>query len=346
VDELDVLRRFQANVPEPDEATVRRVRAELMERMIGSDRSARGFVPLRGHRRRWAVATAAGVVAAALVFLLPVLVPGEPRGAQAEAAEVLNRAAAVAARQAAPAVPPPGTYRYTRSEGAYLGVWGDAPMFSVLLPRTREFWQGTDGTGRLRTRFGEAVFLGERDRARWEAAGRPDLGANQTSDHRFDGSPRNRLHHQDVNSLPTDPGKLFGVLQARAEVGDPSNPVDFRMLEEVAEILRETVAPPELRAAAYRVAGRIPGIELVGEVTDPVGRRGVAVAITADYNGLRRLELVFDPETSMLQAEREILLERIPELDAAPPVVVGYNVYLASGFVDSMSERVEDPLVG
>lgn len=173
--------------------------------------------------------------------------------------------------------------------------------------------------------------MGERDRARWEAAGRPDLGGGETTDETF--GPGG-LHYEDLASLPTDPDELSQVIRARAEQTDV--PVEAEMLVIVGDLLRETAAPPDLRGALYRVAARIPGVELVGEVTDPAGRRGVAVAVTSDYSGARtRKELIFDPETSDLLAEQEVLLERVQWLDADPPAVIGYAVYLESGTVDS-----------
>lgn len=109
------------------------------------------------------------------------------------------------------------------------------------------------------------------------------------------------------------------------------------MLVIVGDLPRETAAPPELRSAPYRVAARIPGIEFIGDVRDPAGRRGTAVSLRSEHNYLHRMELVFDPETSELLAEREVLLERVDWLDAEPPVVVSYSVYLDSRVVNSAS---------
>lgn len=54
-------------------------------------------------------------------------------------------------------------------------------------------------------------------------------------------------------------------------------------------------------------------------MTDPAGRNGTAVARTSDDAGfLERSELVFDPDTSELLAEREVLLERVDWVDAEP----------------------------
>jgi hypothetical protein len=94
---------------------------------------------------------------------------------------------------------------------------------------------------------------------------------------------------------------------------------------------------PPLPATLYEVAARIPGVQLVGAVRDPAGRRGVAVALV-DEQGIRS-ELVFDPETSALLAERDVLAERVPKPDAAPGTMIGHTTYLETAVVGSTSER-------
>jgi hypothetical protein len=291
------------------------------------------------------------VIAAVVIALLFVPVPGTRQGASASATEVLNTAARVAEKQPQTPMPAQG-YRYTKSEDAYL-VYYDACSipstkqlscpapapddweFSVLVPHIREIWIAPDGSGRLFVNTGEPRFLGPQDKAEWEAAGSPELDRPGTSDESFgpDG-----LSYTDFSEYSTDPDELYDQIRSKAEGHGPST--DAEMLVLVGDLLRETMAPPELRAALFRVAARIPGVELVGEVTDPAGRRGTAVARTSDDAGfLERNELVFDPETSELLAERQVLLERVDWIDAEPGTVIGYAVYVKSGIVDSTSER-------
>ncbi len=79
------------------------------------------------------------------------------------------------------------------------------------------------------------------------------------------------------------------------------------MFQHFSDVLREARATPEQRAAAYEALARVPGLTLVGEVTDRLGRPGVAVGF--DYprqraDRLYRYVLVFDPETADLLEER------------------------------------------
>jgi len=53
-------------------------------------------------------------------------------------------------------------------------------------------------------------------------------------------------------------------------VGGP--PGDWETFAIIGDLLRETHAPPALRAALYEVAANLSGVEYIGEVKDAVGR--------------------------------------------------------------------------
>ncbi len=79
-------------------------------------------------------------------------------------------------------------------------------------------------------------------------------------------------------------------------------------------------------------------MKLLGDVRDPVGRIGTGVAYTDHRRGTRH-ELIFDPGTSALLGERDILVAPQPNgLKAAPGTVFGYAAYLESKVVDSTGE--------
>ncbi len=293
-------------------------------------------------RRRGLALVPAGAAALALALLVgSMFLPGPGGEASAEAAEVLRSAAAVAGER--PPVSSEGQYRYTRSENAYRATSvAREGVYTVLVSHQREMWVAPDGSGRLRERSEEPIFLGPRDREAWEASGSPKLWKPGTSSKTF--GPGG-LHYEDFSGLSTDPDELYEQIERRAVDGKTSGvpvpegaPVAVNMFAIVGDLLRETVAPPDLRAALYEVAARIPGVELVGRVTDPAGRTGMAVAMVSEADGLR-LELVFDPETTELLAERQVLLRRVDWVDAERGTVIGWVAYLESGSVDSTSAR-------
>ncbi len=288
--------------------------------------------------RRWKLAAAVAAAAVAIALAVPALLPGgRPGGAQSVAADVLLRAAGAAAAQEATPPPGPGQYVYTKTQAAWESTWAGVgtshdQSFSVLMPVTREAWIGTDGSGRLLETNGNPTFLTEYDRSVWIASGRPDLGGNATHDEAYEPGG---LSYLDLTKLPTDADELRAMIEERKVEGGP--PGDAETFTIIGDLLRETYAPPALRAALYRIASELPGVELIGHVKDPVGRAGIAVAYP--NSGVRH-ELIFDPETSALLAERTVITDPTQaHLQVPTGTVVGWAAYLASGIVDSTSQR-------
>jgi hypothetical protein len=334
MDEIELLRRFRADLPGPSAGQVETARAELMKAI--AHESERQSVPASRRpalrlRPAWVVAVGAAAALAIAAVLLVALASG-PGGTPSAAAQALQQAASVAAAQ--PGQPPPqgGQYVYTKTRSAYLNLYG---TWSVQVPGTREAWIAPDGSGRLRETRGEPRFLSDQQRTQWRAAGSPALGEPGVFDHPF--GPRG-LHYLDLSHLPTDPDALRQVIEERkVESGPPGDAETFTI---IGDLLRETYASPELRAALYQVASELPGVELLGLVRDEAGREGVGVAYTDQ--GVRN-ELIFDRKTSALLGEREVLVDpgATQDLDfpAPPGTVISYASHLASGVVDSTSAR-------
>src|SRR5205823_3250959 len=113
--------------------------------------------------------------------------------------------------------------------------------------------------------------------------------------------------------------------------------VDIAMFELVGDLLEESPAPPALRAALFRALARFPDVRSFGTVTDPAGRKGVAVALTgrdgATTGDGARIELVFDPGTSALLAERSVAVR--PLMGVGPGTLFASRTYLDAGVVAS-----------
>jgi hypothetical protein len=150
------------------------------------------------------------------------------------------------------------------------------------------------------------------------------------SDARLGGGPVGQMQSLD---LPSDPDVLYARLHAEADGN--ANGVYPEMFTLVGDALRETASTAAQRAALYEVAARIPGVHLVGDVVDPVGRHGVAVGLTS-RGGTRTL--VFDPSTYALLAEEDVADANNPQGYAAG-TVMGYAAYLTQTVVDSNAQR-------
>jgi hypothetical protein len=104
----------------------------------------------------------------------------------------------------------------------------------------------------------------------------------------------------------------------------------------IRDLLRAPLTPPDVRAALFEVAAGLPGIELLGEMDDRVGRPGVAVAMTAfPFTPWHRQEIViFDPATSVLLEERSVGLASYGDTPA--PFLWGYATYLETEIVSKL----------
>lgn len=274
--------------------------------------------------------------AAALGFAAIMVVASAPwlsRTPTTAAAALFSELAVVAAAQPPAPRVPPGSYAYTRSETMQLF---QAPSIGVtaLVPRTREIWVSADGSGRLRDkRAGDPVFFSESGRANWIAAGSPRLSIDIDEDYGPGG-----LHFEDLGALPTDTAAMTALVRERASKTE--RPLEWEMFVVVGDLLRETGAAPEVRAALYQVAAGISGVELIGNVRDRAGRQGIAVAKTIHhFGGTQRHTLIFDPTTSTLLGEEMVRTPWLYGIATETPTMVSYVVYLESEVIEQLPAR-------
>jgi hypothetical protein len=294
MDDIEVIRQFRGETPEPTADVTARARSTLLSAMEQPTAQ-----PRRKVRQRWTSALAVAAAMILAVLFIPVSLPGSGSRDAATAAEVLRRAASVAAEQETTTVGS-GQYVYTKSEDAWQSCAVSAPgeMTCTLDRYTREIWIAPDGSGRI---------LQDGDRALDEEFG------------------PGGLYFNDLTQLPTDVEALRGYLTERAEQADM--PTGYSTFILVGDLLRETNPSPALRSALFRIASALPGVELIGETTDELGRPGIAVGYALEG---RRWELIFDPETSAIIGEREV--------DVETGEVLGWSSVLDSGVVDSTTE--------
>jgi hypothetical protein len=301
--DLDTLLRETRDVPDASPAVLSAARAGLD---ASTDAAALRVAATRRaldrrRRRRVVLSALVGVAASAALVLAPTLdLLGRGPGGTASATETLLRAAGAAGDQ---------------QDG-----WADAPYWHTVSEYQdpgrgstvyrRESWQSRDGVGILvdqGVKDGETIGLGP---------------AAFPAGEKF-------LTWDELDALPTDPVVLDE--QLRAGIGE-THDEDDALFVMVGDLLRESPASPELRRALWEVAARIPGITLVGDVTDAAGRPGVAVA-----RGIQ--QYVLDPDDGQLLEEtydlgeslyRGTLLEQGPAetAPATPPLPEGCTSYV------------------
>jgi hypothetical protein len=293
-------------------------------------------------RSRWLVGAAclaAGAVAAAIAFIFGVQ-GGSPTPPSATAA--LIQAAAVAEHRPVP-FPGDNQFYYVRTVTAELQIIR-AQLTTPLAPSARpvptavmtvgtQLWFSANRTGVTKGRVISVKFQTAAARRLWERLGRPSFppppgGAI---------SPLGRgryllgnieLTRRQLLATSTDPRVLYAKLYAAG--GSPAE-----VFTEIGDTLRDRPAPARLRAALYRTLALVPGVRLVGPVTDSVGRRGTAVGFVQD--GVED-ELIFDPASSDMLAERTIITDGFAKrLGLRPGTVTTSTTYLQRAVTDTVT---------
>lgn len=270
-DPLDLIAAYRPTQRGLDDEWPAARRTALLERIQATPAQDVPDVPaatrVRVHsRRRWVVAAAVGVAAAALVPL--VLPSDQPGGATSAAAKTLERLAIAAEKTPADAVKP-GQFRHL------IDVETQAGMSS----RTHESWTAYDGrTWRRDTAAGNTEYFEF-----------PAGGANV-----------NAPTPQFLQSLPTDPGKLHRYLEKHVS-GSTSR--DEAVFVAVGDMLRGGFAPPTLRAAAIRMLERA-GHVTVLQGKDSAGHPAIVVRFRDPVQRPGETNsLYFDPATSAIEEE-------------------------------------------
>ena len=335
MDDLDFLKTHAPAAESPGLDTTARARAALLARIdaeeatLAASALAQGAdrrPPRRSHRHVWRWAGVAAACAAAVAMAGAFLLDGGPARPDTAAASALHKAAVVALKQPSPAPLDAGQYVYVKSEGVGLitASLANGATVNARATSVREVWMGADS--QLRETSGKPEFVTAKDRQAWIDAGRPQFYQPGTS--------TESLGAYKPLDLPTNPTILYAKLKLQA-IGHGTGLYN-EMFVLVGDDLRETATLPAVRAALYEAAARIPGVELMGNVTDPAGRPGVAVAMT-DTTGHTRQVLTLDPKTSQLLDDAETVTAG-NQFGWPDGTLMGRTTYLVNAVVGSNSE--------
>jgi len=248
----------------------------------------------------------------------PTAVPTAPAAPPATAAQLLARIATAAARQPSPVVRN-SDFMYIRSRVAYEvdSISNGHETVTMEKPHERQIWLPVANictTGLL-------IEDGERT---------PISPFPVTSDGKVDRHPQGNLRfnftcpseghlgdttYRLLQSIPTQPDALLAYLKAGKKWTNDDPPT------EIGDMIRETIMPPALAAALYRLAATLPGATLVPHATNAVGRAGIGIMWTSktakqvyqnewifDRTTLQFIgERIFDPKTGQVTGESAIL---------------------------------------
>ncbi|HMJ36847.1 MAG TPA: CU044_5270 family protein [Baekduia sp.] len=344
--DLTTLRAWTPPEPSPDAHAADRARARLLAHVAAAPLPA---APHPSRRRWWLVAAPPAVVVAVAVAVVLSLGSGVQEGsvapAPATAAQALEQAAHAAERQPAPEVfPRPDQFFYTLTQATYLncrlGQGGAGAC--VLATQRRAAWISQQRTGQTRTTVLGHRWPSPQERQKWIRLGRPSLTRATAQTFRL--APNHayylgneRLSYTKMRTFDQSGPALFRRLRDGVSHGQGSS-LYGEVFTQIGDALREQPAPPKLRAALYRALKLVPGVRYLGPVKDALGRPALAVARTED--GTRR-ELLFDPATSAMLAEREVIVGPNARRGFTAPAgtTIADAVYEQRGVVDRIGEQ-------
>lgn len=304
-------------------------------------------------RRRVLVAAGLAVlVTGGVIAAQSLTVNGRPVvGAQAEAAELLNRAADVTLANGQR--PGPGQYLYVRTTtrslsgiGINTGIADGEPepdLPNYFTNSVMEEWIPADFSGvwMRHDNASTATFASPRDGARWRASGMLYLEPDERWTARF-GDYIERTSTMPEGSwqsptpdfmagLPRDPEALRDRLLADQWRGENEA---WGALSAVSDAIHTGRVPADLSAAFFRALALVPGVEVVPGVVDLAGRTGVA--ISAGGSGATE-QLIFDRDTGAYLGMRTLLDEADPAHDLEAGVVFGTET-METAVVDRLGQ--------
>jgi len=339
MNDLQLLRGMRSDVGSAPQATLARGRKKLLSR-IDAGTVGSGFggapeaVPDGGPRRkrvmarRVLLASAAAAVLVGGIVVADVVAPGGRPGATAEAAEVLNNAAANAIKTSDPTVKP-GQYLKVDTKAVYGATvsrangtvvsWLETQDGQVYVPADMSSEWVWNREARVPTTFfgKESKAEAERYVASLNGGAGPRLeGIIRGKGGAFYGSPQQILGSpllDAIKTLPREPRKLLDLIYERTKGSGPTP--ESEALITIADSLRTGVIPADLRAAMYKAAALIPGVVVADKQATLDGRKGVALGVYwAD--GKLRQDIIIDPATGLMIGERTMHLAAMDGIPA------------------------------
>jgi hypothetical protein len=220
------------------------------------------------------------------------------------------------------------------------------PPFSATSSQTGETWRARRAGGANRNVTGpnaKVTFGSPQDEATWKAMGSPALvdREQRTSEDHLDrvlSIANPSLTIRNVAALPTDRATLKSRLERLYKERSGAQPTDTfatYLWQTGADLLTAPITPGT-RAALFRVLAEQPGLKATNQVADAVGRRGVALTLTAPGDASTRgnveYRMIIDPTTAEL---------RQVEVRDQRPVALLTQTFDRMGWVDRLGQQPE-----
>ncbi|MEU4092479.1 CU044_5270 family protein [Streptomyces sp. NPDC026673] len=240
--------------------------------------------------------------------------------------QLLEQISLVAAEGSRPTMKP-GQYVYIESQAAqtFVKTVDDKSSLAGHPLHKRQIWKSADGTK------GWLIDPSVNDGPEGETLSLPDEQGNPFKAHI--GAPS----YDYLATLPTDPDQLLKLIYK--ETKGQGNTPDQQAFTTIGDLLGESYPPAELYSALFKTAAKIPGVVVVNDAQDAIGRHGVAVARLDETSGTRE-EWIFDKKTHVFLGERSVQVKEVSEYGVTmKPGTVRYtDAITARAIVDGIRQ--------
>ncbi|MFC4503806.1 MULTISPECIES: CU044_5270 family protein [Streptomyces] len=138
-----------------------------------------------------------------------------------------------------------------------------------------------------------------------------------------------------VKTLPTTSDEMWDYLYDTAPKYSGQERYQA-MFVLAGDLLSQALLPSEQGAALFRAVARIPGVTVVGNAVDAIGRHGVAIT-RKDPDNPSRDEWIFDRKTYEFIGHRSVATEDFSNVKKG--TVIGNTAVLSKAVVDHAGER-------
>ncbi|WP_433169994.1 hypothetical protein [Actinoallomurus sp. CA-150999] len=230
-----------------------------------------------------------------------------------------------------------------------------------LTEQDAALWRKAGSPSSFHVWSGDHYYTYPAKATKWTASG-PNVGIDPHGGGNYMGKSV-----KDLQNLPTDPAALAAMFLNDTETNRALGARPGRKLSPEAERRFKEAAPklkiskvagilsgpvqPKARAGLMRALATQPGIHAIGHDTDPLGRRGIALAsddsaltVTGEYGGPKaeqgtyrwRVVVIFDEHTgAVLSRQNELTTPGGPYSEMKPGFVIEYQAYRSTGWSDA-----------
>ncbi|MFD4574384.1 CU044_5270 family protein [Streptomyces sp. NPDC058417] len=240
--------------------------------------------------------------------------------------QLLDQISLAAAKTSHPTVGE-GQFVYVESQTAdtFVKTVDDRSSLASHVLHRRQLWMSPDG------KEGWLIDPAVNDGKKGETLSLPDEKGNPREAY------LNGPSYAYLAALTTDPDQFLAKIYK--ETAGMGNSPDQQAFTTIGDLLGESYPPAALSSALFKAAAKIPGVAVVENAVDAVGREGVAVVRLDEASGQRE-EWIFDRASHAFLGQRTVQVKKGTGDDAllVPGTVTHTSAITKRAVVDGIKE--------